>query len=36
MNITIPSDLAIAGIITAIVLVAVIGGWIYVKTFGAK
>lgn len=33
---TIPSDLAIAGIITVVVLVAVVGGWIYLKFFSGK
>lgn len=36
MNITIPSDIQIAAIISAIVIIAVAGGWIYLKLFGAK
>ena len=36
VNITIPPNIQIAGIIIALVLVAVVGGWIYLKTFGAK
>lgn len=36
MNITIPSDMAIGGIIAFLVIVAVAGGWVYLKVFGSR
>lgn len=36
MTPTIPPDIQIAAIICAVVFVAVAGGWIYLKLFGAK
>lgn len=36
MTPTIPDPITIAAIISAVVFVAVAGGWIYLKFFGAK
>jgi hypothetical protein len=36
MSITIPPDIQIAGIIVAIVFIAVAGGWIYLKSRGSE
>jgi hypothetical protein len=36
VNITIPPDIQIAGIIVAVVFIAVAGGWIYLKSRGSE
>jgi hypothetical protein len=36
MNITIPPTEAIIGIIAVLAIVAVAGGWIYLKFFGSR
>lgn len=36
MNVTIPSDMAIGGIIATLVIIAVAGGWVYLKFFGNR
>ena len=36
MNITIPPEIQIAGIIVAVICVAVAGGWIYLKSRGGE